>query len=141
MTFLYSSAEYCRPWKLFSLAVGLALLVAGSIYTPALDWDIPISIIMAGLTYFTAPCSVRTVLERRWCCWPVALLATWFSVDGCYVLYWYFRDPVVLAYMRSANAQASLPLYGICGVIWLYRGSVRDFVQEVQAAIQSAWQK
>lgn len=138
MTFLYSPAEYCRPWKLFSLAVGLALLVAGSIYMPALDWDIPISIIMAGFTYLTAPCSVRTVLERCWRCLPAALLATWFSVDGCYALYWHFRDPVALAYMRSANAQASLPLYGICGVIWLYRGSVKAFVQDVRAAIRSA---
>jgi hypothetical protein len=37
--------EYKRPWKLFALAVGLALLIFGSFHYQALDWDIPISFI------------------------------------------------------------------------------------------------
>jgi hypothetical protein len=28
--------------------------------------------------------------------------------------------------MREANFFASLSLYGICGVLWLYRGSLLD---------------
>lgn len=48
--------EYIRPWKLATLAVGIGLLVLGSFYLPAPDWDIPISFIMAVLTYLVAPC-------------------------------------------------------------------------------------
>ena len=126
MNFLYPPAEYLRPWKLFSLAVGIALLVAGSILTPAPDWDIPVSLIMAACTYLTAPCSLRALLERKWRQLPVALVSAWFSVDGCYAIYWHFQDPAALAMMRSANAPASLALYAICGVVWLHKGTLRE---------------
>lgn|SRR5574337_735968 len=135
MSFFYAPLEYVRPWKLASLAVGIALLVLGSIYTPAPDWDVAISLIMAVCTYFTAPCSLRVVLEHKWRQFPLALLCTWFSVDGCYAIYWYFKDPAVLHLMRAANAPASLALYGMCGVIWLYRGSLVSLVRQAGAVV------
>lgn len=131
MKFFYPTHEYLRPWKLFSLSCGIILLTLGSSYQPAPDWDIPISFIMAGLTYLTAPCSLRTVLERNWRILPLALFYTWLSVDGCYALYWHFMDPDALQLMRPANAPASLALYGICGIIWLYRGSLRELLSEI----------
>lgn len=137
MNFLYAPAEYLRPWKLFSLATGICLLIAGSIYTPAPDWDIPISLIMAICTYVTAPCSLRTLLERNWRLLPAAILATWLSVDGCYAAYWHFKDPAALGLMRSANAPASLGLYGICGIIWLYRGSLRELYLELRNVVRT----
>ena len=76
--------EYLRPWKLFTLAAGIALLVIGAQRKIAPDWDIPISFIMALLAYLTAPWSLRVLLQRRWKLLPLALLATWFTVDGCY---------------------------------------------------------
>lgn len=129
--------EYLRPWKLFMLACGIALLIAGAFYYRAPDWDIPISLIMAILAYLTAPWSMRVLLERKWKLWPGMLLITWFSVDGCYWLYWHFTDPAALAAMREANFFASLSLYAICGVIWLYRGSLRDLAAEVRRCIRS----
>ena len=126
MDYFYPLAEYLRPWKISSLVCGIALLIAGAYWYAAPDWDIPISFIMAGFTYFTAPCSLRVLLERRWKQFPLALFWTWVSVDGCYVLYWHFRDPFALEQMRSANAPASLALYGICGLIWLYRGALKE---------------
>jgi hypothetical protein len=118
--------EYRRPWKLTTLALGIALLVFGSYYTPAPDWDIPISFIMAISTYFAAPWSLRVILERRWRQFPAMLLATWFCVDGGYALYWSFQNPTALALMRTANFPASLSLYGICGLVWLYAGSLKQ---------------
>lgn len=115
-----------RPWKLSSLAVGLGLLIAGSFYYEAVDWDIPISLIMGLLAYFTAPWSMRVILERRWKQWPLMLLATWFTVDGSYAIYWHFTNPLALELMRDANWSASLSLYWICGVIWLFRGSLLE---------------
>lgn len=118
--------EYLRPWKLCTLAMGVLLLVAGSIYYQAPDWDIPISLIMATLAYLTAPWSLRVLLERQWRHWPSMLFFTWFTVDGCYAIYWHFKNPVALEMMRAANFPASLSLYGMCGVLWLYRGSIAD---------------
>ena len=118
--------EYLRPWKLLTLAIGVALLLLGAHYELAPDWDVPISLIMAALAYLTAPWSLRVVLERRWRQWPLMLFLTWFTVDGCYALYWHFRNPAVLAMMREANFPASLSLYGMCGLLWLYCGGLRQ---------------
>jgi len=136
MGYLYAPNEYLRPWKVASLLAGIALLVAGSIVTPAPDWDVGVSLIMAGCAYLTAPCTMQVLLERNWRQLPVAIAATWLSVDGFYALYWHFMDPNALALMRSANAPASLALYGLCGVIWLYRGSLKVMAGEVRAAFR-----
>lgn len=131
--------EYRRPWKLATLAAGIVLLILGSFYYEAPDWDIPISLIMAILTYLTAPWSLRVILDRQWRRWPAMLLATWFTVDGCYAIYWSLKDPVALEMMRSANFPASLSLYGMCGILWLYQGSLRQLLSNVKNHIELLW--
>ena len=125
-------SEYLRPWKLASLSIGIAVLVAGSFYEEAPDWDVSISFIMAFFAYLFAPWSMRVVLERQWRMWPAMILATWFTVDGCYAIYWHFVNPAALDLMREANFPASLSLYGICGIIWLYRGSLSQLAGELR---------
>ncbi|MEQ1935221.1 MAG: hypothetical protein ABL962_15280 [Fimbriimonadaceae bacterium] len=125
-------AEYLRPWKLITLAIGIALLIVGSFYYQAPDWDIPISLIMASLAYFTAPWSMSVILTRKWRLWPAMLFVTWFTVDGCYAIYWHFKNPVALELMRDANFPASLSLYGICGLIWLHQGSLQQLYSKVR---------
>ncbi|MDR1661042.1 MAG: hypothetical protein LBR95_01230 [Azoarcus sp.] len=73
------------------------------------------------------------LVERKWRQLPLAVFSTWFSVDGCYAIYWHFKDPAVLDFMRSANAPASLALYGICGLIWLHRGTLRELYTLIKA--------
>jgi len=121
-----------------TLAIGIALLIVGSIYMPAPDWDIPISLIMAAFTYLTAPWSLRMFIERKWKNLPLALFFIWFTVDGCYWLYWSFVNPEALELMRSVNFPASLSLYLICGLIWLYNGSLKDLVAEVRQFVGSS---
>ena len=87
--------EYFRPWKLITLAKGIAFLIVGSFYFNAPDWDIPISFIMAILAYLTAPWSLRVILEKQWRQWPVMLFVTWFAVDDCYAIYWHLKDPAL----------------------------------------------
>ena len=128
--------EYLRPWKLFSLAIGVGLLIAGSVYYEAPDWDIPISLIMAAFAYLTAPWSLRVIVGRRWRQWPAMLFAAWFTVDGCYWLYWRFKNPVALELMRDANFLASLSLYWMCGLVWYYRGSLRELYAEARARVR-----
>ncbi|QDA58469.1 hypothetical protein FHQ07_06645 [Thermomonas aquatica] len=120
--------EYVRPWKLFSLFCGIIFLLIGAWSSGLPDWDVPISFIMAIVTYLTAPCSLRVFLERRRKQFPQALFWTWVSVDGTYTIYWFFVDPAALI-LRPANAMASLALYGMCGLVWLYRGTLRQLVE------------
>jgi hypothetical protein len=130
--------EYLRPWKLLTLVIGISLLIVGAFYENAPDWDIPISFIMAFFSYLTAPSSMRILLERRWKQWPIMLFWTWFSVDGCYTIYWYFKNPLALDMMREANFPASLSLYGICGIIWLYQGSFHNLLQDCRRVWQNS---
>lgn len=126
--------EILRPWKLVTLGIGVALLVAGSFYYQAPDWDIPISFMMAGLTYVTASWSVGVIRDRRWKMIPLAVFCYWLSVDGCYWLYWSLTNPDALD-MRAANFFASTCLYWLCGFIWLYQGSMRDLIASVRSQL------
>lgn len=128
MTFRSIYNECLRPWKLTTLSVGLLLLIIGSLVYAAPDWDIPVSIIMAGFTYLFAGWSMHVMVERRWQQWPYMLLCTWWCVDGCYALYWSFVDPNALAMMRDANWPASLSLYWTCGLVWYWNGTVQELV-------------
>jgi hypothetical protein len=126
--------ELYRPWKLTSLAAGVGLLVVGARYVGAPDWDITFSVIQGLETYLTAAWSMRVLLDRRWRWVPLAGFVTWFVVDGSYWIYWSIVDPEALALMRDANFWASLPLYGICGVLWLWNGSLKDLARGAVAA-------
>lgn len=128
MPYFYPAAEYVRPWKLFSLFCGIMFLVIGARFSGLPDWGLPISFIMAGTTYFTAPCSLRVFLARRWKQLPHALFWTWLSVDGTYTAYWKIVAPAALMF-RPANAMASLALYGMCGLVCLHRGTLRQLVK------------
>jgi hypothetical protein len=133
----FKMSEFLRPWKLVTLAIGILLLIAGAFYFPTPDWDIPISFIMAILAYLTAPWSMRVMLERQWKLMPLAVFLTWVTIDGSYWLYWRLRNPEALI-MRKGNFFASLALYGACGLIWLYRGSLRDFVSDAKRMINDS---
>lgn len=124
--------EYIRPWKLVTLIIGISLLILGSYYYPSPDWDIPISFIMGALAYLTAPWSLRVIVKRRWKYIPLMLFYTWFTVDGCYWLYWSYKNPAALDLMRAANFPASLSLYGICGLIWYFEGSLKELFRGVK---------
>jgi hypothetical protein len=119
--------EYLRPWKLLTFTAGLGLLLVGADYYSAPDWDYPISFIMATLTYLTAPWSASVVMARNWKMVPLVLLFYYFSVDGCYWLYWQAVKPAALV-MREANFLASSCLYWLCGFIWLHNGPLKGLL-------------
>ncbi len=110
--------RYTSKWNLVTLGIGICLLISGSFYYQAPDWDIPISLIMAGFSYLSAAWSLQVIVFRVWRLWPLMLVATWWAVDGCYALYWSFQNPVALELMREANWPASLSLYLACGLVW-----------------------
>ncbi len=129
--------ELKRPWKILTLLVGITLLIIGASVFKAPDWDAPISFIMAIFAYLFAPFCLRSLLERRWRLIPIVLFITWFSVDGCYWLYWRFQNPQALTLMRSSNFIASLGLFGLCGMVWLFNGSVREMPVALRAQLKN----
>jgi hypothetical protein len=133
---LISLHDYLRPWKLLSLSCGLTLLIVGSFYEQAPDWDIPISLIMGVSTYLTAPWCMRILSKRQWRWLPLAIFWTWFSVDGCYAAYWSIVDPQALALMREANFHASLFLFLLCGFIWMPDMSLHEVYQSTLHALK-----
>ena len=128
--------ELRRPWKLVALAIGLGLLIVGSLIFEAPDWDIPVSILMALVAYVAAPWCMRVMVERRWRHWPAMLCLTWFGVDGCYAAYWSIVNPVALELMRKANAPASLSLFWALGLLLMYKGPLAEFNQEAAALLR-----
>jgi hypothetical protein len=128
--YLYDRAEYARPWKLVTLAFGIALLIAGALWSGLPDWDVPVSFLMALCAYLTAAPSMRALLERRLAHAHYAAFWTWFTVDGSYYIYWTFVNPDALDF-RSANAGVSLALYGMCGLLWYPKASLREIRRSV----------
>lgn len=126
---MYPLREYLRPWKLFSLALGLGWLIWGAFHYQFQDWDVGISLIMGGLAYGLAPWSVWVFVERRWALMPLATFAAWFTIDGVYVLY---NELLGHWYLRQENFYASSCLYLLCGFGWMYRGDLYSLLQELR---------
>ncbi len=133
-------AELVRPWKLLSFGVGMTWLLYGARNYGISDWDVGISLIMGGFTYLCAPWSVRVTLHclrhrpRFWGLWiAAALFVAWIVVDGVYVLYHTIMGNQML---RLENFYASSALYFLAGAIWLYSGSLRDFLSNVRALVR-----
>jgi hypothetical protein len=134
--------ELIRPWKLLSFTIGMTWLLFGALNYGIADWDVGISLLMGGLTYLFAPWSVRTILSagrNRHPYWMlkigVAVFVAWIVVDGVYVLY---HTALGNQMFRVENFYASSALYFLAGSIWLYRGSVREFLSNVRAVLRNA---
>ena len=130
-------AELRRPWKLVSFAVGMAWLLFGALNYGISDWDVGISLLMGGLTYLCAPWSIRVILlslrfrPKYWPLWiGSALAVALFVIDGVYYLYHTVAGNQML---RRENLYASSALYFLAGAIWVYQGSLRDFVTAFRA--------
>jgi hypothetical protein len=116
---------YLNPLNIFTFAIGLALLLYGAAAYSLPDWDVPVSILMAALTYLTAAFVIHILrtkyptLRRRIVFYAIAFFLVWVSVDGSYWAYWSLVNPDSLM-LRNAQYQTSLCLYFLCGLLWYY---------------------
>ena len=115
--FLFHLVWGTEMLKLISFALGLMLISIGSFYENAIDWDIGVSVTMAVFTFFYAEWTIVTFRTLNWKMMIPSIIATWWTVDGCYIIYWAFMNPDALE-MRSASIFPSLLLYLLCGFIW-----------------------
>ena len=102
--------------KNITFAIGLSWLLYGALTYGIQDWDVGVSLVMAGFTYATADWVVGVLRRLEYKHWLKAAFLTWFSVSGCYTAYFLLighRERMV-----ADQWQASLCLYLLCGVIW-----------------------
>jgi hypothetical protein len=109
--------------KITSLFIGVAWLIWGALYENIIDWDIGISLIMTFFTWASAEWFIRVFRTLNWKMMIPALLVAWWSVDGCYIVYWAFKNPDALV-MREASIYPSMLFYLLCGVIWSALGTL-----------------
>lgn len=128
--------ELRRPWKILSFGVGMLWLLYGAVCYEISDWDVGISILMGGLTYLCAPWSVVTIyraIRYRPYAWPVqvlfAFLPAMFAVDW---VYWLYHSAAGNRMLRWENFKVSMALYFLCGIVWSYRGSLRDLLAVIR---------
>lgn len=132
--------ELKRPWKLVTFSTGMAWLLYGALTSGISDWDVGISLLMGGLTYLTAPWSLRVILlsirlrQKYWPLWvAAAIVVALFVIDGEYFLYHTWRGNQML---RRENFYASSALYFLAGSIWLYQGSTAQFTRQLRKLLQ-----
>lgn len=103
-------------WKNITFLIGLSWLLYGAIYFDYIDWDVPISLLMALSTYLTADkfiMAIRLLHPKKIFLYSIG---TWWSVDGVYWLYWSLTDKTAM--IREGQWLASLCLYLLCGMVW-----------------------
>lgn len=118
------------PFKLFTLAIGIAILCFGAVYEQLEDWDFGVSFVMAILTFLTAPFVCQTIKRLDWRMLPLAAFMFWISVDGSY---WLYNSIAGHLMVREANFYASTPLYFMCGLFW----SMPSFKQIADASTKT----
>lgn len=113
----------------------MSLLLYGALNYEITDWDVGITVLMGALTYLMAPWSVTILISavryrlKHWYIHAlVAILAALFVVDWVYMLYHSVAGNQIY---REANLYASMPLYFLAGAFWLYRGTLKEFVNNV----------
>lgn len=113
---------YLNSLNLLTFAIGLSMLIYGVVAYRLPDWDIGVSLVMATLTYLSAPWVVSVISKFK----DISVLKLftvvfliWISVDGCYWAYWSIVNPDALV-MREHQYLTSLCLYMMCGMFWHY---------------------
>jgi hypothetical protein len=128
--------DLLRPWKLVTFGIGMAWLIYGALVYEICDWDLGISFIMGSLTYMFAPWTVTTIyysFRQRRPAWylrlVIGLIPAMFVVDWAY---WLYHSAVGNKMLRWENFKVSMALYFTCGLLWCYRGSMKDFRRELR---------
>ncbi len=137
--------ELVRPWKLFSFCISMSWLLYGALFYHVQDWDIGVTLLMGSLTYLFAPWSVWVIYSsiryrpKYWYIHIILALVAWlFVVDWVYMLY---HTIIGNQTFREANFYASTPLYFMAGLVWLYRGSLKELSDNIRNLGSSSAQR
>ncbi len=114
----------------------MSWLLYGALFYEVQDWDVGVTLMMGGLTYLLAPWSVYIIFyairyrQKNWYLHIIAALVAWLLVvDWSYMLYHTIMKNQTF---REDNFYASTPLYFMAGIIWSYRGSLKDMLRNIK---------
>lgn len=131
--------ELVRPWKLFTFGISMSWLLYGALFYNVQDWDVGVTLLMGILTYLLAPWSVYIIYSaikyrpKHWYFHIMTALVAWlFVVDWIYMLYHTIMGNQTL---REANFYTSTPLYFMAGIVWFYRGSLKDLLNNIRRLV------
>ena len=113
---------YINAWRLYTLFIGVSILHYGALTEGAPDWDLPVSYLMAGVTYLLMPLFDTHVEQHRYL--SAACVAT-VCVDTTYGLYWDYMGNCLAS--QVINYTASLSLFLMCWLAWCV---LPRFIQE-----------
>lgn len=108
-------------WKPLTFLMGLSWLVWGAAFLHYPDWDLNLSVLMAGCTYLTAEqfiASWENAVKQKRPSWSLCgwCFGAWVSIDGVYWLYWSLVD--IRVAIREGQWPMSACLYLLCGMLW-----------------------
>jgi hypothetical protein len=75
-------------FKNVTFVIGLSWLILGAMTYGIKDWDIGVSLVMAGFTYLTGEWVINSLLSKKPLKVIGAILTTFIGVQGVYVFYW-----------------------------------------------------
>ena len=140
--------ELFRPWKLTTFFMALGYYIWGAYYYQVPTWDVPVSLIMGGLTYLFAPWTVKSaqylikVRPRHWVRGLFVCAAiTYGCASGSYELYnwWHLGYHPPPTYW--ANLFYSIPVFIGAGLVWKFDGSLRELLETVRRDIRGLIRK
>lgn len=114
-------------------------LLWGALYLHISDWDIGVSIIMGTLAYLFAPWTIAASYRAlkynpKYYHWHLltSLFCAWLTIDGSYYLWHTYAGNHML---RLSQAPASTFLYLLAGFLCWYRGSLNEFISDLNKAV------
>jgi hypothetical protein len=103
--------------KLATWALGTLALCLGSLAADDVLWDVPLSILMAVATYFAAPHSVGTWLQRRV---TAGSVAAWLGTVGTFDAYHLVATGVWHPEWSLGALAGNSLLYVCAGLVWTF---------------------
>lgn len=104
---------YIKPWRIFTLFIGVSILYYGALTEGAPDWDVTISFIMAFTTYALMPVFEKMMNEKQW---VGAAAISIVCSDTTYSMYWDYMGNAAAS--QVVNFPASLSLFLMCWLAW-----------------------
>ena len=137
--------ELIRPWKVITLCAATGYYIWGAYYYRCPTWDVPVSLIMSGLTYVFAPWTVKSTLyaiQMRPKHWQrnllVCAIITYACASGSYELYnwWHLGYHPPPTYW--VNLYYSTLMFIGAGVFWKFDGTFSQLLTTLWADVRAS---
>jgi len=133
--------ELVRQWKLLSFMLATYGLLYGAEYYKIESWDVGITLILSASTYLIAPWSAYVLVSairyrpKNWFFHAAAAIFMGIFVVGG--LSFIYHELIGNKVLWNSYLFGSIPIFYIAGFVWLYRGSLSDFLLNIKSLISN----